>query len=68
MKIKGKTVWKIKPRCPTCRNNDRVRTRPGGFLRFVYRWFGLYPFRCESCGSRFYRKWRYTDEKPLYDD
>lgn len=68
MKTQEKTVWKKKPRCPKCRNNDRVRTHSGGILRVFFRWFNRYPFRCESCGGKFYRKWRYSTTPPVYYD
>jgi DNA-directed RNA polymerase subunit RPC12/RpoP len=43
------------PRCPMCGWMDVRRSMPRGFLDRAVRIFGLVPYRCRSCGQRFYR-------------
>jgi DNA-directed RNA polymerase subunit RPC12/RpoP len=43
------------PRCPVCGWTDVRRSMPKGFLDGVVRVVGLIPYRCRSCGQRFYR-------------
>jgi DNA-directed RNA polymerase subunit RPC12/RpoP len=43
------------PRCPVCGWMDVRRSMPEGFLDRVVRIVGLVPYRCRSCGQRFYR-------------
>jgi predicted RNA-binding Zn-ribbon protein involved in translation (DUF1610 family) len=43
------------PRCPVCGWTDVRRSRPKGFLDGLVRIVGLVPYRCRSCGQRFYR-------------
>jgi predicted RNA-binding Zn-ribbon protein involved in translation (DUF1610 family) len=43
------------PRCPECGWMDVRRSMPKGFLDRLVRIVGLVPFRCRSCGQRFYR-------------
>jgi hypothetical protein len=42
-------------RCPVCGWMDVRRSMPKGFLDRVVRIVGLVPYRCRSCGQRFYR-------------
>lgn len=43
------------PRCPMCGWTDVRRSMPHGFLDRIVRMVGLLPYRCRSCGQRFYR-------------
>ena len=43
------------PRCPVCGWTDVRRSMPKGFTDRVVRIVGLVPYRCRSCGQRFYR-------------
>ena len=43
------------PRCPECGWMDVRRSMPKGPLDFLVRMVGLVPYRCRSCGQRFYR-------------
>jgi DNA-directed RNA polymerase subunit RPC12/RpoP len=43
------------PRCPVCGWLDVRRSMPKGFMDRVVRIVGLVPYRCRSCGQRFYR-------------
>jgi ribosomal protein L33 len=43
------------PICPKCRSNQYVRRSRRGISDVALSLFFLYPFRCESCGHRFYR-------------
>jgi hypothetical protein len=43
------------PRCPVCGWTDVRRSMPKGFLDLLVRIVGLVPYRCRSCGQRFYR-------------
>lgn len=43
------------PRCPACGWMDVRRSMPKGFLDGLVRILGLVPYRCRSCGQRFYR-------------
>jgi DNA-directed RNA polymerase subunit RPC12/RpoP len=43
------------PRCPMCGWIHVRRSTPHGFLDRVVRIVGLVPYRCRSCGQRFYR-------------
>lgn len=52
------------PRCPLCGWTDVRRSMPKGFLDRVVRIVGLVPYRCRSCGQRFYRLQRDTREAP----
>lgn len=44
------------PRCPVCGWTDVRRSMPKGFLDGLVRVVGLIPYRCRSCGQRFYRR------------
>ena len=43
------------PRCPVCGWMDVRRSMPHGFFDGLLRIVGLVPYRCRSCGQRFYR-------------
>jgi DNA-directed RNA polymerase subunit RPC12/RpoP len=43
------------PRCPECGWMDVRRSMPHGFVDGLLRVVGLVPYRCRSCGLRFYR-------------
>jgi DNA-directed RNA polymerase subunit RPC12/RpoP len=43
------------PRCPECGWMDVRRSMPKGLLDGVVKVVGLVPYRCRSCGHRFYR-------------
>jgi len=43
------------PRCPVCGWTDVRRSMPHGFLDSLVRIVGMVPYRCRSCGQRFYR-------------
>lgn len=43
------------PRCPVCGWTDVRRSMPKGILDGLCRMVGLVPYRCRSCGLRFYR-------------
>jgi hypothetical protein len=43
------------PRCPVCGWTDVRRSMPHGFVDRIVRIAGLVPYRCRSCGQRFYR-------------
>jgi hypothetical protein len=45
------------PRCPNCERNQFVRRSRRTRLDIALSLLFLYPFRCESCGERFYRFW-----------
>jgi len=42
-------------RCPECGWTDLRRSMPKGFLDALMRIVRLVPYRCRSCGLRFYR-------------
>ena len=42
-------------RCPVCGWMDVRRSMPKGFVDALVRMVGLVPYRCRSCGLRFYR-------------
>ncbi len=42
-------------RCPVCGWTDVRRSMPHGLLDHLVRIVGLVPYRCRSCGLRFYR-------------
>jgi len=42
-------------RCPVCGWTDVRRSRPKGVVDGLVRMVGLVPYRCRSCGQRFYR-------------
>jgi hypothetical protein len=44
--------------CPACRRPARTRPLPpeGFWQEQVLQRIGMYPYRCEACGVRFYRK------------
>jgi hypothetical protein len=44
------------PRCPVCGWLDVRRSMPKGLLDGMIRIVGLVPYRCRSCGHRFYRR------------
>lgn len=50
------------PRCPNCGWTDVRRSMPRGFLDHLVRMVGLVPYRCRSCGARFYRTQRESHE------
>jgi DNA-directed RNA polymerase subunit RPC12/RpoP len=50
------------PRCPMCGWMDVRRSMPKGFLDGLVRIVGLVPYRCRSCGQRFYRPQQGTPE------
>ena len=43
------------PRCAACGRMDVRRSMPRGFLDALVRIVGLVPYRCRTCGHRFYR-------------
>ena len=50
--------------CKVCRAPDLKRARRRGFLSWLLRWFGLYPWRCFSCDKvRFYRMRRSPNDR-----
>ncbi len=49
-------------RCPNCGWTDVRRSMPRGFLDQLMRMVGLVPYRCRSCGERFYRAQRESHE------
>jgi len=51
-------AYEIGPRCPSCGWNDTRRSMPRGILDRFTRIVGLVPYRCRSCGGRFYRTLR----------
>jgi DNA-directed RNA polymerase subunit RPC12/RpoP len=42
-------------RCPVCGWTDVRRSMPKGLVDGLVRIVGLVPYRCRSCGQRFYR-------------
>ena len=44
------------PRCPACGWTDVRLSMSHGFLDGLVRMVGLVPYRCRSCGLRFYRR------------
>ena len=44
--------------CPACRKPARDRPLPpeGFWQEQILQRIGMYPYRCEACGARFYRK------------
>jgi DNA-directed RNA polymerase subunit RPC12/RpoP len=50
------------PRCPVCGWTDVRRSMAKGFLDGLVRMVGLVPYRCRSCGQRFYRPQHDTPE------
>lgn len=42
-------------RCPVCGWTDVRHSMPHGFVDHLVRMIGLVPYRCRSCGLRFYR-------------
>lgn len=50
------------PRCPNCGWTDVRRSMPHGFVDHLVRIVGLVPYRCRSCGERFYRGQREEHE------
>ena len=55
------------PRCPVCGWMDVRRSMPRGVLDRVVRIVGLVPYRCRSCGQRFYRPQQDASELPSSD-
>lgn len=51
-------------RCPNCGWMDVRRSMPHSFLDRLVRLIGLVPYRCRSCGVRFYRTDR-TQDQPV---
>ena len=45
-------------RCPNCGWTDVRRSMLHGWLDYLVRLVGLVPYRCRSCGMRFYRSGR----------
>jgi hypothetical protein len=43
------------PRCPDCGWTDVRLSMPRGIIDQLVRIVGLIPYRCRSCGLRFYR-------------
>jgi hypothetical protein len=43
------------PRCPVCGWTDVRRSMPKSLMDGLVRIVGLVPYRCRSCGQRFYR-------------
>lgn len=43
------------PYCPTCRETQAVRLARRKWIDKAVTWLRLYPFRCDACGSHFYR-------------
>jgi DNA-directed RNA polymerase subunit RPC12/RpoP len=53
-------------RCPKCGWPDVRRSMPHGLLDRFTRIVGLAPFRCRTCGGRFYRAaMRETSREPV---
>lgn len=52
------------PRCPDCGWTDVRRSMPHGLLDGLVRMVGLVPYRCRSCGLRFYRTQHNGHEAP----
>lgn len=50
------------PRCPNCGWTDVRRSMLHGFVDYLVRIVGLVPYRCRSCGERFYRSQRSVHE------
>ena len=50
--------------CPACRRPARNRPLPpdGFWQEQVLQRIGMYPYRCEACGARFYRKVKVGDK------
>jgi len=42
------------PCCPSCNGGDVRRSRRGGLLDSMVRLFGLHPYRCRACRSRYF--------------
>jgi DNA-directed RNA polymerase subunit RPC12/RpoP len=51
-------------RCPNCGWTDVRRSMPHSFFDRLARIVGLVPYRCRSCGERFYRTDR-TQGEPV---
>jgi len=51
-------------RCPVCGWNDIRRSYPHGFLDRLVRIVGMVPYRCRSCGQRFYRPLQDLPQEP----
>jgi hypothetical protein len=50
--------------CKVCRASALQRVRRRGFLGWLLRWFGLYPWQCLVCDkTRFYRQRRVADRR-----
>jgi hypothetical protein len=43
------------PNCPTCRETQAVRRARRKWIDKTMTWLRVYPFRCDACGSHFYR-------------
>lgn len=56
------------PRCPDCGWTDIRRSMPHGVIDRLVRIVGLVPYRCRSCGQRFYRPQHESHEHPTTDD
>jgi DNA-directed RNA polymerase subunit RPC12/RpoP len=52
-------------RCPNCGWTDVRRSMPHGWLDYLVRMVGLVPYRCRSCGMRFYRPQRQISQEPI---
>jgi len=50
------------PRCPNCGWTDVRRSNVHGLVDYLVRIVGLVPYRCRSCGERFYRGQRDLQE------
>jgi C4-type Zn-finger protein len=42
--------------CPVCKSNDARRSRRQGAADYFFSIFGLYPWRCKKCETRFYSR------------
>jgi transposase-like protein len=51
--------------CPTCNNSSAMRVQRNGFLQeSVLTHFGIYPWKCGSCGRMFLYRSRGVRKRP----
>jgi hypothetical protein len=51
------------PACPHCKSVNSVRQSHKRNLDAVWRFFGWYAYRCDSCSARFYRFLKPKDDR-----
>ncbi len=56
------------PICPKCQTDLVKRSRRASLIDYLMSSFSVYPFRCQLCSHRFYRKQKGAKYKRIVDD